>query len=216
MQVLGVDPSRPHVGRLKQAVELLDAGGVVALPTETFYGLAVDAFNPEALARLNRLKGKADDSPILLLLSAVSQVEEVAAAIPPLFHELAKRYWPGPLTLIVPASDRLPREVGGGRDTVAVRVSGLALPRRLARELGRVITGVSANLHGRPPCRTASEVARLFPDQLEMILDGGPSPGGLSSTILDLTGARPRVVREGLLPTSSLRSFLPELAVAGS
>jgi L-threonylcarbamoyladenylate synthase len=97
-----------------------------------------------------------------------------------------------------------------------VRVSGLALPRRLAGELGRVITGVSANLHGQPPCRTASEVAGLFPGRLEMILDGGASPGGLSSTILDLTGVRPRVVREGLVPTSSLRSFLPELAVARS
>ncbi len=195
---------------------MLGAGGVVALPTETVYGLAVDAFNPEALARLNRLKRKSEHSPILLLLSGMSQVKEVAAELPPLFRELAARYWPGPLTLIVPASDRLPVEVGGGRGTVAVRVSGLALPRGLAAALGRAITGVSANLHGEPPCRTASEVARLFSDGVEMILHGGPAPGGLSSTILDLTGARPRVVREGLVPTSSLRSFLPELAVARS
>ena len=216
MQVLGVDPSRPHAGRLTRAARVLDAGGVVALPTETVYGLAVDAFNPEALTGLNRIKRKSVHSPILLLLSRVNQVEEVAVGVPPLFHELAGLYWPGPLTLIVPASDRLPREVGGGRGTVAVRVPGLALPRRLATELGRVITGVSANLHDEPPCRTASDVARVFPRGVEMILDGGPTPGGLSSTILDLTAARPRVVREGLVPISSLRAFLPELAVAPS
>jgi L-threonylcarbamoyladenylate synthase len=214
VRVITVDPSRPREDRLREAAQVLEAGGVVAQPTETVYGLSVDAFNPEALKGLNRLKRKPEDSPALLLLSGPEQVSQVSEGPSALFHELVGLYWPGPLTLIIPAGPALPPEVGGGRGTVAVRVPGMALPRRLATQLGRPITGVSANLHAEPPCRTAAEVARAFPEGIELILDGGPTPGGLASTIVDLAGKRPRVVREGLVPVSSLRSFLPELSVA--
>ena len=103
------------------------------------------------------------------------------------------------------------REVSGGRGTVAVRVPGLALPRRLARALGRPITGISANLHGLPPCRTARDVADAFPEGIAMILDGGTTQGGAPSTIVDLTGERPKLLREGVLPSFSLKPFLPDL-----
>jgi len=211
VRVVPVDPNQPRDDRLREACEVLRAGGVLAQPTETLYGLSADAFDAEAVARINRLKRKPTDSPTLLLLAGGDQAEQVAATLPARFAELAGLYWPGPLTLVVPAAERLPREVGGGRGTVAVRVPGLALPRRLAAELGRPITGVSANLYGEPPCRTAAEVARSFPEGIELILDGGPTPGGLSSTILDLTSDTPRVLREGMVPVSSLRAFIPEL-----
>jgi L-threonylcarbamoyladenylate synthase len=209
--VASVDPNHPREDRLREAAAALDGGGVVALPTETVYGLSVDAFSPSAVLALNRLKGKAEDSPALLLLSGAEQLDQVTAELPPLFDELVSSFWPGPLTLVVPAGKRLPDAVGGGRGTVAVRVPGLMLPRRLAAELGRPITGVSANRHGEPPCRTASDVAGVFPDGIELILDGGPAPGGLSSTIIDLNTDPPRVLREGLVPLSSLRAFLPDL-----
>lgn len=212
MQVVQVNPDEPRPGRLEVAVELLDHGGVVAVPTETFYGLAADAFDAAALGRVNRLKGKAGDSPILLLLSDPAQVGMVAGKIPPHFDDLAGMFWPGPLTLVVPAAADLPREVSGGAGTVAVRVPGLVLPRRLAATLGRPISGVSANVHGKPPCRTAAEVAKVFPDGVDLVLDGGTTTAGTPSTILDLCGSRPRVIREGLLPVASLRLFLPELA----
>jgi L-threonylcarbamoyladenylate synthase len=210
-RVLHVDPASPREERLRTATGILEAGEVVALPTETFYGLAVDAFAPRAVRRLNELKRKPEDSPALLLVSSPEQVAGVAGDLPELFHRLAAAFWPGPLTLVVGAADRLPPEVSGGRGTVAVRVPGLNLPRRLAAALGRPITGVSANLHGETPCRTPGEVARAFPEGVAMILDGGPAPGGAVSTILDLSTEAPRVVREGAVPLTALAPFVPEM-----
>jgi L-threonylcarbamoyladenylate synthase len=193
------------------AASVLEAGEVIALPTETFYGLAVDPFAPAAVRRLNVLKRKPEDSPALLLVSSPEQVDQVARDLPESFHTLAAAFWPGPLTLVVSAADRLPREVSGGRGTVGVRVPGLGLPRRLAGVLGRPITGVSANLHGEAPCRTPAEVARALPEGIAMILDGGPAPGGAASTVLDLSGDRARIVRAGAVPITALAPFVPEI-----
>jgi L-threonylcarbamoyladenylate synthase len=206
--VLPVNPASPRDDKLAEAVDVLAAGGVVALPTETFYGLAADAFQAEAMRRINALKGKTETDPILLLLADRGQAEQVTDAAPQLFRDLAARFWPGPLTLVVPAGERVPAEVTAGGATVAVRVPGLALPRHLAAALGRPVSGVSANRTKRTPCRTAGEVAAAFGDDLEMILDGGPAHGGAPSTILDLCASPPRVLREGLLPVSALRPFL--------
>lgn len=208
MRVLAIDPVAPRRDELSQALTVLSAGGLIALPTETVYGLAVDTSNRAALLRLNRIKEKARDTPILLLLADPRQARSVSTDLPEHFGPLAARFWPGPLTLVIPAAPDLPPEITGGRETVAVRVPGLALPRRLAAELGRPISGVSANRTGRPPCRTAAEVFRAFPDGLEMILDGGAAPGSAASTILDLCRSPPRVLREGPIPLSALRPFL--------
>ncbi len=209
--IVAVSPEQPREDRVRRAVETLRAGGVAALPTETFYGLAADAFHREAVARLNALKGKAEDEPILLLLADASQVPLVAGDLPPAFSKMAEVFWPGPLTLVVPARGDLPREVTGGRGTVGIRVPGLALPRRVAEMLGRPITGISANLHREPPCRTAEEVVRAFERGVDLILDGGPATGGAPSTILDLTGLRPKVLRHGIVPDQALAVFLPDL-----
>lgn len=211
-QVLAVSPDEPREDRLRRAVEVLGEDGVVALPTETFYGLAADAFRNEAVARLNRLKRKADDAPVLLLLADVSQAALVARDVPEQFSKMAEMFWPGPLTLVVPASADVPREITGNTRTVGIRVPGLALPRRIAELLGRPITGVSANLHREPPCRTAEDVVRIFSEGVDLVLDGGPAPGGAPSTILDLTGKRPSVLRHGTVPVSALAAFLPDLA----
>lgn len=205
-----VNPSEPRAERLAPALEHLRAGGVVALPTETFYGLAVDPFDPAAVGRVNAIKGKPSSSPCLLLMSEAAQVERVASRLPASFEELARRHWPGPLTLVVPARDEVPDATTGGRGTVAVRVPGLALPRRVAEAFGGPVTGVSANRTGMPPCRRAAEVAERL-HEVELILDGGPTAGGAPSTIVDLTGERPVVIRAGLLPLDSLRPFLPGL-----
>ena len=111
---------------------------------------------------------------------------------------------------MVHAADSVPVEITGGGATVGLRVPGLALPRQLARSLGRPITGISANLHGQPAGRSAAEVARSFPEGLDLILDGGPTPAGAPSTIVDLTGERPALIRRGVIPTSSLEPFLEE------
>lgn len=193
---------------LEDATAILEKGGVVALPTETFYGLAADGLSAPSLARVNRLKNKAADAAVLLLLASSDQVQQVCDRPPALYGSLAERFWPGPLTLVIPARAGLPAQVAHG-GTVAVRVPGLALPRRLAERLGRPISGVSANRSGEPPCRRATEVARVFAESVDMIVDGGATAGGAPSTILDLTSDPPRLVREGILPLSALRPFLP-------
>jgi tRNA threonylcarbamoyl adenosine modification protein (Sua5/YciO/YrdC/YwlC family) len=214
MRVVTVNPNDPREDRLAEAVTAIEAGEVVALPTETFYGLACDAFNEDALHRINELKRKPASSPNLLMISDPAQVETVSDTVPERFHELTAMFWPGPLTLVVKAAPRVPDAVTGGGGKVAVRVPGLALPRRIARALGRPISGPSANLHGQPACRTALEVAEAFGEGLGMILDGGSTAAGKPSTILDLTGPVPRLLREGILPASSLEPFLPELKVS--
>jgi len=211
VRIVTVNPLEPRPDRLEIVVRVLESGFVVALTTETFYGLAADAFRADALERVNHLKGKPPASPVLLLVAGPGQVAQVAGPLPAKFHELAAAFWPGPLTLVVPALERVPREVTAGGGSVAVRVSGLPLPRRIAEELGRPISGVSANLHGRPPCRTAREVVAVFGDAVDLVLDGGPTAGGASSTIVDLVAYPPRLVREGLLPSASLLPFLPDL-----
>jgi L-threonylcarbamoyladenylate synthase len=213
IQIVVLNPESPRDDRLSRAVDVMRRGGIVSLPTETFYGLAADASNREALARLNGLKGKPFDSPILLLLADAGQISQVAADLPDSFETMAKTFWPGPLSLVVPAREGVPEAITGGRGTVAVRVPGLALPRRLADALGGPVTGVSANRTTRPPCRTASEVCRVFPEGVDMILDGGPSTGGAPSTVLDLTASPPAILREGAIPASALRPFLSCLRI---
>lgn len=214
MQVTPVNPREPKPARIEAAAKVLRAGGVVALPTETFYGLAVDSSRGSAVARLNRLKVKDDDSPVLLLAADMAQVERVSSSPPPSFAVLARAFWPGPLTLVLAAAPGLSSQVTAGRGTVAVRIPGLALPRMLAEALGNPVTGVSANLHSRRAPRTAGEVAESFPEGIDLLLDGGPTPGGRPSTLVDLTGAKPRVLRRGLVREAALRNFVPDLQSA--
>ncbi|HEX5044910.1 MAG TPA: L-threonylcarbamoyladenylate synthase [Candidatus Polarisedimenticolaceae bacterium] len=185
----------------------LRAGGIVALPTETFYGLAADPFLPGTLAAVNRLKEKDATSPILLLLADLAQAAPLMAAAPRAFLALAS-LWPGPLTLVVPASDAVPPEVSGGRGTVGIRVPGLALPRLLAARLGRPLTGVSANRTGQAPPTCAAQVQVAFPEGLALILDGGETAGEAPSTVVDLTVEPPRLLREGALSWAALRDRL--------
>jgi len=211
MRVVAINPADPRADRVADACTVLRRGGVVALPTETLYGLSTDALNPDAVSRLNPLKQKADGEPVLLLLANRGQVDLVACELPSVFDTLAHTFWPGPLTLVVKAATSLAPQITGGRGSVALRVPGLALPRRLAAELGGPITGVSANLHGRPAARNAAEVARSFPMGLDLILDGGTTFAGVASTIIDLTGDRPLLIRKGVVSLRSLEPFLGAL-----
>ena len=212
-QIVPLSPDDPRPDRIQQAADVLDRGGVVAIPTETFYGLAVDGFCTAGLEAANRLKGKEAGSPVLLLLSDRTMAAQVADDLPETFHALARAFWPGPLTLVVRASRSVPQSVSGGRGTVGMRVPGLALPRHLAAALGRPISGISSNRHGGQPHRNAADVFREFPEGVDMILDGGPTPGGAPSTVIDLSEDLPRVIRPGTLPVTVFAPFLPDLQV---
>lgn len=180
---------------MSRAAEVLARGGIVAYPTETFYGLAVDAMDRDACARLFSLKGRDSNKAMPCILGSVQQLELVTEEVSPLVRRLAMRFWPGPLTLVVPARPEVAARAANG--TVAVRVSGLGLARQLAEALGGPITATSANRAGAAPSVTADDVVRAFQEDVDLVLDGGATPGGLASTIVDVTRDPPALVRRG-------------------
>lgn len=198
---------------LVQAARLLAAGGVVACPTETFYALAVDATQPRALKRLWAIKNRPPDKAILVLVADPGMVAAVAAEINPLAERLMAAFWPGPLTLILPARPGLPRELTGASGTIGVRQPGHPLPRQLAKVLGRPITGTSANVSGREPLCEAGQVQQELGEAIDLILANGPCPGGLPSTIVNVVQDPPRLVRAGAIAAAVLEEQLGRLAV---
>ncbi len=187
---------------------MLAKGGIVACPTETFYALAVDARQEKALQRLLEIKGRPAAKAILVLVADQDMAAEVAEVSTPLAKNLMSRFWPGPLTLILPAKAGLPRPLTAGTGTIGVRQPGHPLARRLCQLYGRPLTGTSANLSGKEPLGTAAEVEQELGELIELILEDGPGTGGLPSTILNVTVAPPRLVREGAIGIEELERHI--------
>ncbi len=187
-------------GALAEAIAVLRSGGLVAYPSDTVYGLAAAANDERAVGRIFAVKNRDASKSLSLLLASGGDLEGVGAEVPPLARVLAERYWPGPLTLVLRRSPAFHSAALGGGDTVAVRVPDHRLLRELIRALGQPITGTSANRSGRPACRSAQEVEREVGDAVDLIIDGGPSGGGAESTVVDVTGGPPVVLREGAIP----------------
>ena len=194
-----------------EARTVLKRHGVVAMPTETFYALAVNPFQTEALVRLFALKDRSPEKPVLVMVAGPAMLSQVAREIPEVANRLMARFWPGPLTIILPSLPHLPRRLTAGTGTIGVRQPRQSLTCRLITALGHPITGTSANRAGYRPCVRADEVAREFGDDLDLILDAGPCPGGLPSTIVDVTQSSPRLVRAGAIPTAELAEVMPDL-----
>ncbi len=192
---------------------LLLAGGLVALPTETFYALAVHPFEEAALVRLFHLKERSPEKPVLVLVGGPEMLPQVAGEVPEAGVRLVARFWPGPLTLILPARAGLPGLLTGGTGTIGVRQPRHAVTGRLVAALGFPVTGTSANRSGRPPLITAEEVARELGPGVDLILEAGPCPGGLPSTIVDVTCAPPRLVRAGAVPLARLTEVVPDVVL---
>lgn len=191
------------------AAAVLRRGGVVAFPTETFYALGADPRKRGALARLRRLKGRDARKPLLLLAASRSQALALASQPPPrALLPLARRFWPGPLTLIVPPRSRALAGALGRAGGLAVRVTSHPLARRLIRACGFPVTGTSANRAGSPPIREAPAVAASLGHPPDHVLNGGRTPGGAPSTLLDLTADPPRLVRAGAVPERRLRPLI--------
>ena len=209
-RTLDVDPRDPDARVVEEALRVLREGGIVAYPTETFYGLAVDARSRIACARLFKLKGRPPDKALPCIVSGVPQLESVARSLAKAALVLARKFWPGPLTLVVEARPGLAASSPEGG--IAVRASGLRLPRELAEGLGAPVTATSANRSGSPPATTAEEVLSDLGAELDLLLDGGPCPGGLPSTIVDVRETPPRLVREGRVPFEEVERALRELA----
>lgn len=183
-------------------------GRVIAVPTDTYYALAADPFNLRAVEEVFQIKGRQDWKPLLLLVDSVDQGESIAQDIPDVFYKIAEEFWPGPLTLILPAANNVPLKITGGTATVALRIPDLSITRLLIEAIDIPIVGTTANLAAHPACSSADEVLQQMGGKIELVLDWGKSNARAASTILDLTKENPRIVREGAIPARNFQKYL--------
>lgn len=204
MEIIKVETEEEIRLGAERAGDLILSGGVVALPTESFYALAVDAFNESAILRLLELKGRREDNPVLILIHSKNELERYVAMVPPAARRLMEAFWPGGLTMVFEAVKGIPAALTGGTGKIGIRVSSHPMPTALAGLVGGPITGTSANRSGEPACVSAQEVLHALEGGVDLILDGGSTPGGKGSTVLDVTFDPPRIVREGMITREEL------------
>jgi L-threonylcarbamoyladenylate synthase len=206
--VLKSDPVRPDDSSIARAASVLRRGGLVAFPTETVYGLGANALDAAAVARVFKAKGRPSTNPLIVHVAGVEQVTQVAADWPEVAARLAERFWPGPLTLVLPKRPELPDIVTAGGPTVAVRVPAHPVARALLKEAGVPVAAPSANLSTELSPTTAAHVLRGLDGRIDLILDGGPTSGGLESTVLDVTADPPRLLRPGLITRAQIEAVI--------
>lgn len=199
-------PSREEI---QAAVELLRKGGIVAFPTETVYGLGAAVRHQKALSRLYEIKGRPRAKPLQVMVAEESMIHEVAKEIPETAYRIMKRFWPGPLTLVLPARPELSSTITAGTRTVGIRFPDHPVPLSLMRELGQPLAASSANLSGLPAPADAQAVLLQLRGKIPLILDGGSCPGGRESTVLDCTGEIARILRPGAVPVKAIREVAP-------
>ena len=196
---------------ISEAGDIIRAGGLVAFPTETVYGLGGDALNPMSSRKIYAAKGRPSDNPLIVHIADMSALSPIVCRIPEQAYRLAERFWPGPLTMIMNKSDRVPYETTGGLDTVAVRMPVHPVARELIRAAGGYVAAPSANRSGRPSPTIAKYVAEDLAGRVEMIIDGGDVKIGLESTIVDLTADRPVILRPGYITRQKLEEVLMDV-----
>jgi len=207
-RILTIDLEHPQEAVLNDAVRILREGGVIAYPTETFYGLGVDAENEQAIEKIFRIKGREFRNPIALIIGDKQPLDGLITEMSPAGHMLAERFWPGPLTMVMKASAKVSPRLTAGSGKIGIRISSHPLAQALATSFSGAITATSANLSGGPECLDAAQVLAQLGNRIDAILDGGVTPGGRGSTFLDVTSAPPVLLREGAVPEELIRSYL--------
>ena len=202
------DPNTPAI-----AAEILKNGGLVALPTETVYGLGANGLNEVAVAHIFEAKGRPQDNPLILHVAEPMEMVKFCHDIPQAAYDLAKAFWPGPLTIVLPARDIVPKRTTGGLSTVAIRCPETPVTRQIIALAGVPIAAPSANISGKPSTTTAQHVLHDHDGRIEAVVDGGPCRVGVESTIVDLTDSRPRLLRPGGLSPEQLISVLGDLVI---
>ena len=206
--IIKVDPSRDFQNAINKASDILLSGGLVAYPTESFYGLAVDSTNENAIRRLFLLKQRSPGRPLLILIPSIEVLDQYVAHIPPIAHQLIDEFWPGGLTLVFEAGQKVSPLLTAGTDKIGIRLSPHPIATALAQAIGAPITGTSANISGKPACRNAGEVSGSFKEWVDLILDGGATTGKVGSTVLDITVDPPLILREGMIHKGRLEKYV--------
>jgi tRNA threonylcarbamoyl adenosine modification protein (Sua5/YciO/YrdC/YwlC family) len=211
-EILKVNSESPETSLIRYAADQIRAGEVLGMPTDTFYGLAADPFNLRAVDRVYDIKSRSRHKPLSLLIESVDQAEELAQPLPEEFYALTRRYWPGPLTIIVKASSKLPLKVTANTGNVALRVPNAKIPLEVVKAAAIPITATSANLSGESECTTAQAVREQLQDRISIIVDGGTSPRDVASTIVDLTDEEKRwyVLRQGAITSQEISEFFAQ------
>jgi L-threonylcarbamoyladenylate synthase len=210
MRRVFVDPEAPQRDALQEAAKWIRMGGLVALPTDTLYGLAADPFRADAVARVLTVKGRPEGRALPLIAADADQIAAHLSPLSPVAQRLAAKFWPGPLTLLIPAPAALARDVTGDTGRVAVRVPAHDVARAICRAADRPITATSANRSGQPATADPAEVERALGEDIDLLIDTGPTRGGAPSTIVDVTGAAPRLVRAGAVSWEDIQAWLGE------
>jgi len=208
-EIVKINPETPDARLVSYVADRIKAGQVVGMPTDTFYGLAADPLNLRAVELIYDVKSRSRHKPLSLLIESVEQAEYLARPLPELFYEITSKYWPGPLTIIVKASSRLPLKVTANTGNVALRVPASRIPVEVIRAAGVPITATSANISGASECTTADGVRMQLGTSISLIVDGGVSPREVASTIIDMSEpGKCSILRQGAIPESELAEFL--------
>jgi L-threonylcarbamoyladenylate synthase len=210
-----VNLSTKIASQVDRAIEILKSGGIVAFPTDTVYGLGGDAFNSEVAERIYKVKQRPRSLPLPVLLADLTQVAAVVDSVPDIVRFLMKRFWPGGLTLVLPKAASIPEIISAGNDKVAIRIPKHIVPLALIHGLGTPIIGTSANISHKPSPLTAREVEQQLGSQIDLIVDMGRCPGGLESTVVDVTGGAPIILRQGIIPEDEIKRACREYAREG-
>ncbi len=210
-KIITIDRKNPDKALLAEAGGLIKKGALVAFPTETVYGLGGDGLQETAAARIYAAKGRPSDNPLILHIADISALEVLAVDIPELAYRLAEQFWPGPLTMILKKSEIVPYATTGGLDTVAVRMPSDEIAREIIRASGTYIAAPSANLSGRPSPTKAEHVIEDLSGRIEMIVDGGDSDIGLESSIIDLFGEVPMILRPGYITKEDFEQIVAQV-----
>lgn len=212
-RVVRIEEQNRDEALIREAGEIVRAGGLVAFPTETVYGLGGDALNPDSSRKIYEAKGRPSDNPLIVHIADMAALPAIVKSVPETAKKLAKAFWPGPLTMILEKSDLVPKETTGGLDTVAVRMPSDTVALSFIRAAGGYVAAPSANRSGKPSPTRAEYVAQDMDGRIEMILDGGDATLGLESTIVDLTVETPTILRPGFITGEMLRQTLGRVEV---
>ena len=208
-EIIKINPESPDPRMVSYVAEQIKKGQVAGMPTDTFYGLAADPLNLRAVDLIYDVKSRSRHKPLSLLIESVEQAEYLARPLPDVFYEITRKFWPGPLTIIVKASSRLPLKVTANTGNVALRVPAARIPVEVIRAAGVPITATSANISGASECTTAEGVRQQLGTKIGLIVDGGTSPREVASTILDMSVPdKVTVLRHGAIPENELAEFL--------
>ncbi len=207
-EIIRVHAVEPEQSLVNYVADRIRQGSVVGMPTDTFYGLAVDPYNLHAVERVYEIKERGRHKPLSLLIESSEQAEELANELPDEFHLLAEKFWPGPLTIIVRAAPRLPLKVTANSGNIAVRMPDSAVALAVVRALKCPITATSANLAGSAECTTAAAVVEQMGERVQLMVDGGTTPRTVPTTIIDLSNGQWSLLREGAIPLAEIEDLL--------